>query len=436
LSERTQGEKGLLRRLSDVRRDEAAALFWSFAYFFVLLCGYYLLRPVRDQLGISRGADKLPVLFTGTFVAMLIASPLFGALASRWPRQRLVPWTYHFFAVNLVVFLALWKTGAGRSWLPFAFYIWSAVYNLFVISVFWSLITDLFSTEQGKRLFGLIAAGGSLGALTGPALAATIAPKMEPMNLLWITVASLELAVLCVAMLVRWSRRRPAETTGPGARGAGEEAVGGNVWTGVKQVGASSYLLASAGYVFVLTVGQTFLYLQQAKIVETASDDPGERTAMFATIDLVVNVSTLALQTLVTGRMLKRLGITFALSLTPVLNALGFAWLALDPVVRVVAIFQGARRAAQYAILRPSRELLFTVVTREERYKSKNFIDTVVFRAGDMLSGWLYALLGAFGLGLTGIAWTSVPISGVWLALGLYLGREQQRRVTDEGKVR
>jgi AAA family ATP:ADP antiporter len=190
-------------------------------------------------------------------------------------------------------------------------------------------------------------------------------------------------------------------------------------------------LLAAAAYVFLLTVGQTFLYLQQAKLIERASDDPAARTALFATIDLVVNVSTLILQLAVTGRVLQRLGITVALSITPVLNGLGFAYLALDPVVRVVAVFQGARRAAQHAILRPSRELLFTQVNREERYKSKNFIDTVVFRAGDMLSGWLYAALGALGMGLVGIAWVSVPISAAWLALAVYLGREQQRRIAE-----
>jgi ATP:ADP antiporter, AAA family len=422
----------LLQRVVDVRSEEVGALLWSFAYFFVLLAGYYVLRPVRDQMGISRGAEKLPVLFTGTFIAMLLASPIFGAIASRWPRQKLIPWVYHFFALNLVTFVALWKGGLARTWLPFAFYIWAAVYNLFVVSVFWSLMADLFSPAQGKRLFGFIAAGGTLGGLAGPVATSSLAERVGPTNLLLLSAVSLEVAVLCVWMLVRWSRAYPAERQ-PERRTDAEQPIGGTVWTGLQPVVSSPYLLASAGYVFLLTVGQAFLYLQQAKLIEVASDEPGARTAMFAAIDLVVNVSTLVLQLLVTGQLLKRLGITVALSITPLLSALGFAYLALDPVVRVVAMFQGARRAAQHAILRPSREVLFTVVNREERYKSKNFIDTAVFRAGDMLSAWLYAALGGLGLGLVGIAWISVPLSLVWLALGVYLGREQQRRAEENG---
>ncbi len=314
--------------------------------------------------------------------------------------------------------------------MPYAFYIWAAVYNLFVVSVFWSLMTDLFSNEQGKRLFGFISAGGSLGALAGPAVTSVLVQRLGPTQILWITVVLLEVAVLCVAWLGRWSRRQPppAEPSAVARGDEGEKPIGGTLWSGLKPVVASPYLLASAGYIFLLTVGQTFLYLQQAKLISAASEDPAARTAMFAQIDLVVNVSTLVLQLLVTGRLLRKLGITVALSLTPMLTGFGFLYLALDPVVRAVAIFQGARRAAQYAILRPSREMLFTVVSREERYKSKNFIDTVVFRAGDMLSGWLYALLGALGLGVVGVAWVSVPISAAWLALGVYLGREQRRR--------
>jgi AAA family ATP:ADP antiporter len=245
-----------------------------------------------------------------------------------------------------------------------------------------------------------------------------------------LSAALLEVAVLCVWMLVRWARQNPVEHA-PARSIEAEAPIGGTVWSGLKPVATSPFLLAAAAYVFLLTVGQTFLYLQQAKLIELASDDPAARTALFATIDLVVNASTLALQLAVTGRVLKRLGITVGLAITPVLTGLGYTYLAMDPAVRVVALFQGTLRAAQRAFLRPSRELLFTQVTREERYKSKNFIDTAVFRAGDMLSGWLYAALGALGIGLVGIAWVSVPISAAWLALGVYLGREQQMRARE-----
>lgn len=414
----------LLARWIDVRREELAALLFAFAYFFCLLAGSGILRPIRDEMGLSRGVDQLPVIWTGTFLAMTVASPLFAAIASRFPRQKLIPWTYHFFALNLVGFFALWSWGIGRNVVPYAFYIWAAVYNLFVVSVFWSLMTDLFSNEQGKRLFGFIAAGGSVGALTGPILTALLVKVIGGAKLLLVAAAFLELSVIFVLALVAWARRHPR----PHEEKRQEEAVGGNVWSGLKPVATSTYLLASAGYIFLLTVGNTFLYFQQMELVAAATEDRATRTQLFGTIDAVVNATTLLLQTLVTGKLLKRLGVTVGLSVAPVLTAVGFAALAMAPLLRVIAVFQGGRRAAQYAILRPSRELLFTVVSREARYKSKNFIDTVVFRGGDMVSAWLYAGLGAAGLGFVGIAWLSVPVSLVWLVLGIYLGREQKRR--------
>ncbi len=415
-----------LSRAADVRRGEGTALLLSFTYFFCLLCGYYVLRPIREEMGISRGVDKLPILFTGTFVAMMIASPLFAALAGRWSRRRLIPFAYHFFAANLVGFYLLWRFDLGLGWVPFAFYIWAAVYNLFVTSVFWSLMTDVFSSEQAKRLFGFIAAGGSLGALAGPALTTALVTKLGGGNLLLLSAALLELATVCVLALVRWARTHPrADDHAPEAA---ERAVGGTVWSGIRPVLASPYLLGSAAYIFLLTVGNTFLYFQQAHLVSAATASRAARTQLFARIDLVVNVCTVLLQMLVTGRVLRRLGVAVGLAIAPVITAIGYVVLALAPTIGVIAMFQGVRRSAQYAILRPSRELLFTVVSREERYKSKNFIDTVVFRGGDMLTGWLYASLSGLGHGVTGTSWVSVPASVLWLVLGLYLGREQRRR--------
>lgn len=416
---------GLLRRAVDVRAGELGALLLSFGYFFALLCGYYVLRPIRDEMGISRGVDKLPVLFTGTFLAMAVASPLFGWLASRWPRHRLITCAYHFFALDIVLFCALWKLGVGKGWVPFAFYIWAAVYNLFVTSVFWSFMTDVFTSEQGKRLFGFISAGGGLGALAGPLVTSWLAKPLGGANLLLVSALLLEVSVACVVLLERWARRHAARRSAAADR---EQPVGGTVWSGIRPVLASPYLLASALYILLLTVANTFLYFQQAHLVTAATSDRDVRTALFARIDLVVNVCTLLLQTLVTGQVLKRLGVAVGLGVAPAITAAGYAVLGVSPALAVIAPFQGLRRAAQYAILRPARELLFTVVSREERYKSKNFIDTVVFRGGDMLSGWLYAALAGLGLGVAGTSWVSVPLSLVWLALGVYLGREQRRR--------
>lgn len=418
---------GILRRAVDVRGDELGALALSFSYFFSLLCGYYVLRPIRDEMGISRGVDKLPILFTGTFVAMAIASPVFGWLASRWPRHKLIPWVYHFFALDIVAFFALWRAGVGKSWVPFAFYIWAAVYNLFVTSVFWSFMTDVFTSEQGKRLFGFISAGGSLGALSGPLVTSWLARPLGGANLLLLSALLLEASVACVVALGRRARREAAFRSRASAEHT-EQAVGGTVWSGVRPVLASPYLLASAVYILLLTVANTFLYFQQAQLITASTADRAARTALFARIDLIVNVGTLALQTLVTGQVLKRLGVAAGLGVAPVVTAAGYAFLGLSPVLAVFAPFQGIRRATQYAILRPSREMLFTVVSREERYKSKNFIDTVVFRGGDMLTGWIYAALTGIGLGVAGTAWVGVPVSVIWLVLGVYLGREQRRR--------
>ena len=346
---------GILRRAVDVRGDEVGALLLSFGYFFSLLCGYYVLRPIRDEMGISRGVDKLPVLFTGTFVAMAIASPLFGWLASRWTRHRLIPWAYHFFALDIVVFCALWKAGVGKSWVPFAFYIWAAVYNLFVTSVFWSFMTDVFTSEQGKRLFGFISAGGGLGALAGPLVTSWLAKPLGGANLLLVSALLLEVSVVCVAMLERWARRHAA-SRGAATAGGVEQPVGGTVWSGIRPVLASPYLLASAVYILLLTVANTFLYFQQAHLVTAATSDRDVRTALFARIDLVVNVCTLVLQTLVTGQVLKRLGVAVGLGIAPAITAVGYVGLALSPALAVIAPFQGIRRAAQYAILRPSRE--------------------------------------------------------------------------------
>jgi AAA family ATP:ADP antiporter len=297
--------------------------------------------------------------------------------------------------------------------------------------VFWSFMTDVFTSEQGKRLFGFISAGGGLGALAGPLLTSWLAKPLGGANLLLVSALLLEVSVGCVVVLERWARRHAASRGAPAAER--EQPVGGTVWSGIRPVLASPYLLASAFYILLLTVANTFLYFQQAHLVTAATTDRDVRTALFARIDLVVNVCTLVLQTLVTGQILKRLGVAVGLGIAPAITAVGYVGLALSPGLAVLAPFQGIRRAAQYAILRPSREILFTVVSREERYKSKNFIDTVVFRGGDMLSGWVYAALAGVGLGVPGTAWVSVPVSVVWLALGVYLGREQRRRAGEAG---
>ncbi len=416
----------LLARVVTLRPGELPALLWSFAYFFALLCSYYILRPLREEMGIAGGVENLPWLFTGTFLAMLAAVPAFGALVARLPRRRFVPLVYHFFAVNLLVFYLLLELDIATVWVARAFYIWVSVFNLFVVSVFWSFMADIFRNEQARRLFGFIAAGGSAGALLGSALTASLAVPLGPVPLLLVSAAVLELAVFCVARLLR---ARPAGSGGDASSGpAPEPVIGGGLLAGITLVLRSPYLLGVAAYILLFTTTSTFLYFQQAHIVAAAFDDPGERARFFAVIDLIVALLTIGVQCLATGRLMMRFGVGPMLAFLPLLTLAGFPLLAAAPTLAVVVSFQAGRRAVNFALAKPAREVLFTVVGREQKYKAKNVLDTVVYRGGDAVSGWAFAGLAALGLGLPAIALVTVPVAGLWLALGLGLGRAQDRR--------
>lgn len=419
----------LIRRLVPVERVELMALAWSFLYFFTLLCGYYIIRPMRDAMGIAGGVDKLQWLFTGTFLVMLAAVPLFGWVASRYPRRRFVPYVYYFFIANLLLFFLWFRAEAAEAWAARAFFIWTSVYNLFVVSVFWSFLADLFTNAQAKRLFGFVAAGGTAGALTGPVLTALLAVPLGATNLLLMSAGFLAVSVLCVHRLADWYRRQPR----PGNRenAAAERAMGGTVLAGIRLVWRSPYLLGLCLFMLLFTTLSTFLYFQQAQIVRDTLASAAERTAVFAVIDLTVNTLTLVIQVFVTARLVKALGIGWTLALVPVLLAAGFAVLALVPAFAALAAVQVIRRAGDYAVTRPAREMLYVVLGREEKYKAKSFIDTVVYRGGDAVSGWAYAGLRSLGLGLSAIAWIAVPLALAWAWVSWRLG-EQQGKIAQQ----
>lgn len=426
-----------LERIVDAKAGEIGALLWSFAYFFCLLCSYYILRPIREEMGVAGGVNNLPWLFTGTFVAMLVAIPLYSAVVARYPRRRIIPIVYRFFSLNLLVFFVLLRLGVAPILVGRVFFIWISVFNLFVVSIFWSFMADIFKSEQGKRLFGFIAAGGSAGALVGPLLTAKLVKPLGATNLFLVSIVLLEAAVLCVGQLDRWAPAIARAASAPVSLGAyrtpepplpqAEGRVGGGVFGGIKLVVQSGYLLGICLQTLFLTTTATFLYLQQARIVSASSVDPAERTAMFAAIDLTANALTIVVQALLTGRIITRLGLAFSLGLLPVLTGLGFLGLAVAPLVSVLAVFQGGRRAIHYAVERPAREILFTVVGAEAKYKSKSFIDTVVYRGGDAASGWAFAgLTAGLGLGATAMALITVPMAGAWLLVTRYLARRQE----------
>jgi AAA family ATP:ADP antiporter len=409
----------MLGRLVQVRRDEVAAMLWSFAYFFCLLCGYYILRPVRDEMGIQGGLDNLPWLFTATFVAMLAALPVFGWLSARFERRKLLPIVYLFFAANLIGFWALMELRLAPDFTARAFFVWLSVFSLFVVSVFWSFMADLFRNEQARRLYGFISAGGSLGALAGPSMTAMLAREIGPGGLLLVSACMLLLATACIQRLGTWA------ATVSRRSGSGQP-LGGSMFAGITLALKSPYLMGIALYVVLGTILGTFLYFHQAALVNEQLSASGERTALFAQIDLAVNALTLVCQLFVVNRLIRYFGVGFALVLLPAVSIAGFLLIGLLPTLAVLVVFQVLRRAGEYAISRPSREILFTVLTREEKYKSKNFIDTAVFRGGDAVSGWLFSGLQVLGLGFAGIAFAAVPIAMVWAGTGWMLARSQE----------
>jgi AAA family ATP:ADP antiporter len=419
-------------RLVAVERGEWPALIWSFSYFFALLCGYYIVRPMRDEMGIAGGVEHLQWMFSGTFLAMLTVVPLFGWVSRRFAPRRFLPYVYAFFIGNLLLFFALFKSELTGAWVARAFFIWTSVFNLFIVSVFWSFMADIFSTEQAKRLFGVIAAGGTAGALAGPALTAVLVLPWGPTNLLLLSAAFLAWAVLCIHRLVRWRMAAGAspETAGLGISGAaggkGDKALGGAVLAGVRLIGRSPYLIGICLLMLLFTTLATFLYFEQAQIVRDSFADPSKRTAVFAAMDFSVNALTLFIQLFWTSRIVKKIGLDWSLALIPLLLGAGFLLLRLAPGLAAIAAVQVTRRAGDYAIMRPGREMLYVVLTREEKYKAKNFIDTVVYRAGDAVSAWVYAGLRGIGLSSAGICLLAVPLSAGWAWICLWLGRRQE----------
>jgi AAA family ATP:ADP antiporter len=408
--------------------QELAAALWSFGYFFMLLGGYYVLRPLRDQMGIAGGVRNLPWLFTATFLTLLLAQPLYGALVARLPRARFIPIVYHFFVANLALFWVLLTLKIEPVIVARVFFVWVSVFNLFAVAVFWSFMADIFSAEQGKRLFGFIGAGGTAGALLGPIITIWLSVPLGPVNLLIAAAIFLEAAVFCVYRLERAAsvQTRVPEETRP---------IGGNAFAALPELVRSPYLLGVALWVSLLSFGATILYFQQANIVAETVRGAGEQTRIFAGIDLAVSLLSLATQVFATGQFLKRFGSGVAAAALPAIYVVGFVAIALAPMLMVVLVVQVLQRWMNFAIANPARQVFFTVVDREEKYKAKNLIDVVVYRGSDALYGWVYDSLHVLGLKLGAIALVAWPVVAGWLVLSLVLGRIQERRATEHERT-
>ena len=412
--------------------QERAAALWSFAYFFTLLAGYYVLRPLRDQMGIAGGVRNLPWLFTATFVTLIVAQPLYGALVAKLPRARFIPIVYHFFVANLALFWLFLTLGIAPTIVARVFFVWVSVFSLFAVAVFWSFMADLFTAEQGKRLFGFIGAGGTAGGLLGPVITIGLSVPFGAVNLLIAAAVLLELAVFCV---YRLERAAAAQADAPAGVQAEPRRVGGSAFAALPELVRSPYLLGVGLWISLLSFCATIVYFEQANIVSAAIHDRDAQTRLFAGIDLAVGLLSLATQIFLTGQVLKRFGTGIAAGALPGVYVIGFATLFFVPTLAVVVTLQVVQRWMNFAIANPARQVFFTVLGREEKYKAKNLIDIVIYRGSDALYGWVFDTLQALGLKLGAIALVALPFAAGWLLLSAVLGRVQERRAVVMAKA-
>jgi len=414
-------QHAMARALPATQQERAAAL-WSFAYFFTLLAGYYVLRPLRDQMAITGGIRNLPWLFTATFATLLVAQPLYGILVAKLPRARFIPIVNHFFVVNLVLFWLFLTLQIDTALVARMFYVWVAVFSLFSVAVFWSFMADLFTADQGKRLFGFIGAAGTAGALLGPVLTIWLSVPLGPTNLLIPAMILIEAAVFCVWRLERVTT--PHHQTGP----AQDERLGGSAFAAIPELVRSPYLIGLAAWISLQSFCATILYFEQIHIVAAEVHGAGAQARLFAAIDLAVNLLTLATQILATGQLLKRFGTGVSAAALPVVFVAGFVAIFLAPTLATVLVAQVAQRWIHFALANPARQVFYTVLGREEKYKAKNLIDVVIYRGSDALYSWVFDSLQLLGLKLGTIALVAAPVSAIWLILSAVLGRAQEQR--------
>lgn len=411
-----------LSRFVAIEPGELAAMLWSFAYFFCVLCSYYILRPLRDEMGVAIGAGALQWLFVVVFFVMLAVVPLFGWVVSRYARSRIVPIVYGFFVLNLVAFWLLFKVAEASALYASAFFVWVSVFNLIVVSLFWSVMSDAWSNAQAKRLYGFIAAGGSAGAITGPLLTHSLVSITGPTHLLLVSAMLLTLAIACALGL----RQHIGEDR---LSAAADIPTGGSILAGAQRTLQSPYLRKIALWVLLANLIGTFFYLEQARIIGETISDRTERVQLFARMDLIVNTLTVLGQLALTAQFLRRAGVGLSIAMLPLSATIGLVALAFSPTLAVIVAVMIAERAIAFALANPGMRVLYTVVEPEEKYKSQNFIDTVVFRGGDAASGWLInGLARGLGAPASVVAVVALPFALIWLALSLLLGREQAAR--------
>ena len=441
-------------RILNIKKEELPLALLSVVFFFCVLCGYYFLRPVRDAMGVSRGMDELRWLFVGTSGVSLVLVLAFGGVVARMNRRRFIPVAYLFVILCLFVFsgMLIADAAAGGGLIGtdaetsvarvvgYVFFVWLSAINLFVTSVFWAFMVDIFDIDQGKRLFAFVGIGGTLGALVGGSVTNAISGMTESVYLpagLMLTGAALFGAAIVVMLrldrLALASEHSRLTVEGAAAsltegQALSREEIGGTFWEGAKAVATSPYLLGIGGYIVLMAISNTLIYFTQANVILENTDTFSQRVSGFAQFDILALIATLLTQIFVTTRVIKRIGVGWTLAILPLVTMAGFAILSIWTLYGVMAIFQAVHRATRYAMSRPARETLFSVVSPSEKYKAKPVVDVFLYRGGDVAGVGVDGLFAAMGMTLAWVAAATVPMAGMWAMLCVALGRAQQRR--------
>lgn len=423
------GQPNMIHRLLGLKKHEYVAVGWSFLYFFCVLSSYYMLRPVRDEMAVFSGADTIPWLFTATFFVMLLATPVFGWISSRFPRRNFLPWVYLFFICNILIFWAVFSIAVNQeqdhTWLGRVFFVWLSIFNLFVVSVFWSFMADIYSREQGRRLFGLITSGGTIGAIVAGKITKEYMLDIGFENLFLIAAGLLTAAIPCIRQLRKWvSTDAEAKST---ARK--DQPLGGSPFAGITHMTSSRFFMGIGFSSIVASLLGTALYMFTANLLEQSDLSPNERIQFFNDINYYTNIIALIGQAVIVRHLVGRLGIGVSLALMPLISIIGFAFLAINPTLAAVALLTIARRGLGFGIMKPTTDMLYSVVTPEEKYKTKNFIDTAIYRGGDLIGTWsIRGLMSGFGMALAAVSWVMVPFAAIWAGVAIWLGRDYRRR--------
>lgn len=433
-----------------IERQELRAVLVSFVYLFCLMASYYTMRPLRDALASEVASENLKWLWTGTFIASTLAAVVFGWVVSRFRIASFLPWVYGFFIINIGIFyllMAAYPLGSPETmsgpmldvtpieWgevkvslmVGAVYYVWLSVFNMFVVSVFWSFIADRYSKDQSKRLFGFIAAGGSAGAALGPLATAAVVNALGADNMLLISAVVLSITIFCIRDLNSHTHGGHSEEL----KQQGRDKVGGSTWSGFSTLIKDPYLIAIAVFVMLYTFISTIFYVAQVDLVRAAFETREARYAVNAVVDGIVNGLAIFTQLFVTSRIAGRWGLVFLLAVMPAFMIFAFFALSAFPVLMMILSLQVVRRAGNYAMTRPGREMLWTVVDRDKKYKAKNVVDTSVYRGADLINIWIENGLRSAGFGLAQIALVGSGVAALWCGVSVYLGKTAEKRKSE-----